>query len=64
MGAVGRTDLTGSSFDELIKSLRDKIIILPKDTNVWPGHDYGEMPRSTLQWEVEENPYVTDFVLA
>ena len=63
VGAVGRTDLTGSSFDELLRSIKEKIITLPEDTVVWPGHDYGEMPSSTLSWEMQENPYITDFIL-
>jgi hypothetical protein len=30
---------------------------------VWPGHDYGESPTSTIGREMEENPYITDFIL-
>jgi glyoxylase-like metal-dependent hydrolase (beta-lactamase superfamily II) len=42
VGAVGRTDLTGASLDTLLKSLEEKLLALPKDTVIWPGHDYGE----------------------
>ena len=64
VGDVGRSDLAGGSFDTLLKSIKEKIIPLPKDTKIWPGHDYGEMPSSTLAWEMKENPYITDFILA
>lgn len=63
VGDVGRSDLTGGSFANLLKSIKEKIIILPLDTTIWPGHDYGEMPTSTLAWEMEENPYITEFIL-
>ncbi len=61
VGAAGRTDLPGGSLDRLIQSLQEKIMPLPDDTIVWPGHDYGETPTSTLGQEKEGNPYLTDF---
>ena len=64
VGDVGRTDLTGGSFDTLLQSIKQKIIPLPPETTIRPGHDYGETPTSTLAWEMEENPYITDFILA
>lgn len=64
VGDVGRSDLTGGSFETLLQSIKEKIIILPMDTRIWPGHDYGEMPTSTLAWEMEENPYITEYILA
>ena len=63
VGDVGRTDLAGGSLDTLLDSLR-RIIDLPPETIVRPGHNYGETPTSTLSWEMEENPYITDFILA
>jgi|WetSurMetagenome_2_1015567.scaffolds.fasta_scaffold01700_7 hydroxyacylglutathione hydrolase len=62
VGAVGRTDLPGASFEQLIDSLQTKIITLPPDTKVWPGHDYGDSPQSTVRREMETNPYITDFL--
>jgi hydroxyacylglutathione hydrolase len=62
VGAVGRTDLPGASFEQLVNSLQTKIITLPPDTIVWPGHDYGDRPQSTVQRERETNPYITDFL--
>jgi hydroxyacylglutathione hydrolase len=61
VGAAGRTDLPGGSLDQLISSLETKIMPLPDDTRLWPGHDYGESPTSTLGQEKETNPYLTDF---
>lgn len=63
VGAAGRTDLTGGSLNTLIKSIEKKLIVLPKQTIVWPGHDYGESPSSTIGREMEENLYITDFIL-
>ncbi len=63
VGDVGRTDLTGGSLDTLLQSLEKKIMPLPPETVVHPGHDYGETPTSTVGREMEENPYITDFLL-
>ncbi len=63
VGDVGRTDLHGSSFNELIASLRKLIKTLDPETIVWPGHNYGDTPFSTIKAETESNPYITDFVL-
>jgi glyoxylase-like metal-dependent hydrolase (beta-lactamase superfamily II) len=63
VGAAGRTDLIGGSLDTLIQSIEKKLIVLPKQTIIWPGHDYGESPSSTIGREMEENPYITDFIL-
>jgi len=62
VGAVGRTDLPGASFDQLIQSLKNKILALPPQTVVWPGHDYGDRPYSSVREERETNPYITDFI--
>lgn len=62
VGAVGRTDFPGCSFDELIDSLKRLIESLPPETVVWPGHDYGESPQSTLAHEAATNPYILEYV--
>jgi len=61
VGAAGRTDLPGGSLTQLIASLEDKIMPLPDEIRIWPGHDYGETPTSTLGEEKVDNPYLTDF---
>lgn len=57
VGAVGRTDLPGGSLKQLLTSIREKIYTLPADTIVWPGHDYGPLPSSTVQQEIDTNPF-------
>jgi glyoxylase-like metal-dependent hydrolase (beta-lactamase superfamily II) len=61
VGAAGRTDLPGGSLAQLLESLERKLLPLPDDTRLWPGHDYGEGASSTLGQEKENNPYLTDF---
>ncbi len=61
VGAAGRTDLPGGSLDLLLSSLSGKIMPLPDETRLWPGHDYGDTPSSTLGQEKVDNPYLTDF---
>lgn len=57
VGAVGRTDLPGGSTATLLSSIRKKLYILPDETIVWPGHDYGDSPTSTIGREKTENPF-------
>lgn len=45
---VGRTDLPDSSNSSLINSIKNKILTLPDDTKIWPGHHYGKKPVSTV----------------
>ncbi|MBW1992436.1 MAG: MBL fold metallo-hydrolase [Deltaproteobacteria bacterium] len=59
--AAGRTDLPGGSLEALLQSLQQKLLPLPDDTRIWPGHDYGGSASSTLGQEKEHNPYLTDF---
>jgi glyoxylase-like metal-dependent hydrolase (beta-lactamase superfamily II) len=47
----------------MLQSIKDKILSLPDDTIVWPGHHYGETPTSTIALEKKHNIYVTDFDL-
>jgi hydroxyacylglutathione hydrolase len=58
VGGIGRTDLPGSSTDQFVKSIRERLFILPDETVVWPGHDYGERPRSTIGYEKATNPWL------
>lgn len=57
VGAVGRTDLAGSSSDQLLASIHGKLYTLPPETRVWPGHDYGDTPSSTIAAEKQNNPF-------
>ena len=57
VGAVGRTDLPGGSSKQLLTSIQEKIYTLPGSTIVWPGHDYGPYPSSTVEREKHTNPF-------
>jgi glyoxylase-like metal-dependent hydrolase (beta-lactamase superfamily II) len=58
VGGVGRTDLAGGSWQELVQSIRNRLFTLPDDTIVCPGHNYGSTPKSTIGHEKQFNPYV------
>jgi glyoxylase-like metal-dependent hydrolase (beta-lactamase superfamily II) len=58
VGGVGRTDLGGGSLNQLVSSIRSKLFVLPDDTIVAPGHNYGDAPRSTIGKEKMYNPFV------
>jgi glyoxylase-like metal-dependent hydrolase (beta-lactamase superfamily II) len=54
VGDSGRTDLPGGDRPTLGKSIR-RLMQLPDDTVIWPGHDYGPTPTSTIGWEKRHN---------
>lgn len=54
VGDSGRTDLPGGHRPTLGASIR-RLMALPEDTVVWPGHDYGPTPSSTIGWEKRHN---------
>ena len=53
-GSIGRTDLPGGSFEKIINSLHEKLLTLPDDTVVTPGHG----PQTTIGQERETNPFL------
>ena len=53
-GSVGRTDFPGGSFQTLLRSLADKIMPLPGDVRVCPGHQ----EETTVEEERRCNPYL------
>jgi hydroxyacylglutathione hydrolase len=53
-GSIGRTDLPGGSMEKIIRSLREKVMALPDDTLVVPGHG----PLTTIGEERESNPFL------
>ncbi|MBS7625894.1 MBL fold metallo-hydrolase [Candidatus Bathyarchaeota archaeon] len=55
VGECGRTDLPGGSSADLYDSLFNKLMILNDDVEVYPGHDYGERPDSTIGYERRHN---------
>lgn len=53
-GSIGRTDLPGGSFDEIISSIKEKLLVFPDDTEVYPGHG----PETTVGAEKKYNPFL------
>ena len=57
VGKVGGTDLGEGAATEYV-SLREKLLTLPGATRVFPGHDVGVSPTSTIDHERETNPFL------
>lgn len=55
---VGRTDFQQGSNEKMFSSIREKLFQLPKETLVYPGHDYRGHMVSTIKEEEELNPKV------
>jgi glyoxylase-like metal-dependent hydrolase (beta-lactamase superfamily II) len=53
-GSIGRTDLPGSNPNDMLKSLKEKIITLPDDTKVYCGHGIA----TSIKNEKASNPYL------
>ena len=53
-GSIGRTDLPGGDMDALISSIENKLMALPDDTRVFPGHG----PPTTIGDERKHNPFL------
>jgi glyoxylase-like metal-dependent hydrolase (beta-lactamase superfamily II) len=57
VGRCGRADFPGSDVSALYTSLQ-KLKKLPPETEVYPGHDYGETPTSTIRHELNSNEFL------
>jgi len=55
---VGRTDLPGASWSVMLNSIQDKLLTLPEETKLYPGHNYGRTPTSTIGNEKRRNPFL------
>ncbi|MGN0317523.1 MAG: MBL fold metallo-hydrolase [Lachnospira sp.] len=53
-GSVGRTDFPTGSMSKLVRNIKDKLLILPDNTRVYPGHGEG----TTIGYEKKNNPYL------
>lgn len=53
-GSIGRTDLPGGDYNTLINSIHEKLLILPENTVVYPGHG----PSTTIKEEKTSNPFL------
>lgn len=54
-GSIGRSDLEGGNHEQLITSIREKLLILQEDFDVYPGHG----PKTTLNQERRNNPFLS-----
>jgi glyoxylase-like metal-dependent hydrolase (beta-lactamase superfamily II) len=54
MQGIGRTDFPGSSYQQLMESIRNKLFMLPDDTTIYPGHG----PATTVGDEKWGNPFL------
>ncbi|MDO4475620.1 MAG: MBL fold metallo-hydrolase [Lachnospiraceae bacterium] len=52
--SVGRTDFPTGSMGQLVRSVREKLLTLPGDTRVLPGHG----PATSIEWEQRHNPFL------
>ena len=53
-GSIGRTDLPTGSGSRLVRSVRERLMILPEETKVYPGH----MEETTIGYEKRHNPFI------
>lgn len=53
--SIGRTDLPGGSYESLLSSIRNKLLILPSETIVYPGHGQA----TTIERELQFNPFLS-----
>lgn len=58
VGGVGRTDFPGGNHATLIQSIQKRLLTLPSETVVWPGHGYGGQS-STIGEERSSNPFIS-----
>lgn len=52
--SIGRTDLPGGSYDDILTSIKTKLLTLPDDYRLFPGHG----PDTTVGWERRRNPFL------
>jgi hydroxyacylglutathione hydrolase len=57
---VGKVGGTGDEASARLEydALHERLCLLPPETEVWPGHDYGVRPSSTIGDELQENPFL------
>ncbi|MDF2674974.1 MAG: fold metallo-hydrolase [Clostridiales bacterium] len=53
-GSIGRTDFEFGSFEEIIRSIKTKLLVLEDEINVFPGHG----PSTTIGYEKKYNPFI------
>jgi glyoxylase-like metal-dependent hydrolase (beta-lactamase superfamily II) len=58
VGSVGRVDGPKASGAQLLNSIQTKLLVLPDETEIFPGHNYGPAPTSTIGHERITNPFL------
>ena len=56
-GSIGRTDLPGGSMEQEMRSICERLLVLPEETAVLPGH----MEETTVAFEKAHNPFVLEW---
>jgi glyoxylase-like metal-dependent hydrolase (beta-lactamase superfamily II) len=56
--SCGRVDLPGGNAEQMYLSLTQRLMALPDDTMLFPGHNYSSRPTSTIGEQKETNPYM------
>lgn len=54
--SIGRTDLPGGNYDQLIKTIKEKLLVLGDDITVYPGHG----PQTLTGYEKTNNPFLVN----
>ena len=59
-GSIGRTDLPGGDSRNILRSIHDRLLVLPNETRVIPGHG----PGTTIGEERESNPFLQSGIIS
>jgi len=54
---IGRTDFPGCSYSQILNSINTRLLVLPEETKVYPGHG----PETTIGSEAQSNPFLRGF---
>lgn len=52
--SIGRSDFPGGSYSQLVRSVQEKLLVLPDNVQVYPGHG----PATNIGWERKMNPFI------
>jgi len=56
--ACGRVDFPGGNAEQMYYSLTQKLMALPNETILFPGHNYAQLPHATIGEQKKTNPYL------